>query len=198
MGVIQGDQIENSPTAWSVRALADKPWEAAGWSEQGQKVRFRAVLEALAPRSGESLLDFGCGPGAFCELLDQYSEFGADGIDYVGYDWAPGMIERARRDHPSRRFATELPHRKFDMVACIGPFNLPDGWSKLATWQTLQTLWHGTTRRLVASLYAGDDDRCLIYDLDDLYEAGERLAGGNFTIESGYLPNDRLLVLGRR
>lgn len=150
------EETANTPAAWSSRADRGEPWQAAGWSRTGQSERFRKVAAALDVRAGESLLDYGCGTGAFSELLD-------DHVDYVGYDWAEGMIRRARRDHPNRRFQIYEPRGSFDLVVAVGPFNLPDRWSKERTWQTLRALWDRTGRALAVSLYAGHDDRCLIY-----------------------------------
>lgn len=153
--------IPNTPESWSERALLPTAHEAALWSANGQQERFAAVLAALDPRPGETLLDYGCGTGGLSAFLD-------DRISYTGYDWAAGMLERAERDHPSATFTDKLPLRHFDLVACIGTFNLQDGWSKPLTWQTLRLLWKMTDRALAASLYAGDDPDCIRYTESEL------------------------------
>lgn len=149
--------IENTPAAWSERAAhAPTSLEAVGWTAAGQAERFAAVLDALQPQPGELLLDYGCGTGAL-------SEFIYDGIDYVGVDWADGMIARAAAEHPGRRFTTAFPGHA-DLVACVGTFNLPGHWSKEHTWHAIRWLWDMTgCRSLAVSLYAGEDERCLIY-----------------------------------
>ncbi len=186
--------IENSPVAWSERARdTSTSWGAAMWSEAGQADRFAAVLAELDPRPGERLLDYGCGTGALCELVP-------DGVEYVGYDWAEGMIERARREHQGRTFFDRWRLRRYDLVACVGPFNLPDGWTKSDTWFRLSRLWRLTGRALAVSLYAGDDPDCLRYTEDELmmfaatsFELDDRLA-----VEvKRWRPNDLLLVLRR-
>lgn len=151
----------NTRDAWSERAETfPDPWTACGWSRSGQADRFEAVLDALEPRPGESLLDYGCGTGELSEWVPR-------DVGYVGYDPAPGMVARAAADHHGRVFQNWEPLGGFDLVACVGPFNLPGHWSKLMTWAELRRLWERTGRKLACSLYAGPDERCLSYTLDE-------------------------------
>lgn len=181
-------EIPNSPEAWSERAGAADPLDAVGWSPEGQADRFEAVLDALGPQRGESLLDFGCGTGAFADLVPAK-------VEYVGVDWARAMVSRARKEHPGRSFEQFAPERPFELVACIGPFNLRAGWSKAQTWQTIRMLWGQCTRALAVCLYAGTDERCI------RYEPGQVLAfaqsTGRLWSVSLHRPNDLLLVLSR-
>ena len=57
-----------------------------------------SVVELLAPRPGERILDVGCGTG---QLTAQIAESGAE---VVGLDNSPAMIEEARRLHPQVQF----------------------------------------------------------------------------------------------
>ncbi|HUY92905.1 MAG TPA: methyltransferase domain-containing protein [Pirellulales bacterium] len=57
------------------------------------------LLELLAPRAGERILDLGCGAG---HLTAQIAERGAESL---GLDASPEMIDQARRNHPERAFA---------------------------------------------------------------------------------------------
>lgn len=180
----------NTPAAWSERAEAfESSWDACGWSHDGQHVRHAAVLAALDPRPGETLLDWGCGTGALAGLLPP-------GVAYSGFDSAPGMVARARREHPSHRFVTRFkPYGHFDLVACIGPFNLRGGWSKQHTWHTLRHLWDAhTPRALAVCLYAGDDPNCLSYSEGETRVAASML-GGDVQVLS--VRNDLLLVVRR-
>lgn len=183
----------NTPGAWSIRARAHaEPWIACGWSRDGQLDRLEHVVDALDPRPGERLLDWGCGTGELCELLP-------DDVVYVGFDWSDGMVERAIRDHAAdqRRFVTGDPAWKgCDLVACVGPFNLPDGWSKQRTWHTLRHLWDVTgCRALAVSLYCGDDPNCLSYDLEETYCAGDQLS---WDVEVTPIRANDLLMVARR
>lgn len=56
------------------------------------------VLELLAPRAGERILDLGCGTG---HLTSKIAEAGAE---VVGIDNSQAMIEQARRNFPDLRF----------------------------------------------------------------------------------------------
>lgn len=149
--------IANTPAAWSERAQAPASHEAVLWSEQGQRERFQAVLEALNPHRGETLLDFGCGTGALAEHLPPE-------VHYVGYDWSVGMIERAKIEHPAHTFVSIYPTASFDLIAVIGTFNLADRWSRHDTWCELSNLWSTCRRAMAVSLYCGDDPNCIRYE----------------------------------
>lgn len=185
-----GVTVANTPEAWTFRAeTAAQSWEAAMWSEQGQQQRFQAVRKALDPQPGETLLDFGCGTGSFSRLVPETS--------YVGYDWAQGMIDRAWREHGSfgRVFTNTPPAKSFDLVAAVGPFNLPHRWCKCRTWETLEDLWELCDRRMAVSLYAGTCFECLIYTEIEVKGWAIR-TGAGFQVER-HLSNDLLLVLDR-
>lgn len=181
---------ENTPAAWSARARGAKTSaEACGWTEESQTLRFAKIVDALQPRTGERLLDFGCGDGELSRWL-------AEDVDYLGFDTADGMIQRAALEHPSRAFQTWEPTPiAFDIVVVCGTLNLPGGWCRERTWATLRRLWDGTRRCLAASLYAGDDERCLIYTEA---ECGRFAASESFRWRvERWRPNDLLLVLDR-
>jgi hypothetical protein len=183
--------VENSPRAWSERALQPASHEAAMWSEGGQTRRFLAVLRHLELREGDTLLDFGAGTGRFCEFLPV-------DVSYAGYDWAPGMVERMVQEHPRARPLESLPDELFDHVVCIGAFNLADGWSKERTWERVSELWTEHTRRtLVVSLYRGWDDSCIRYDPEDAAEFARRLGATFFAVDCVYAENDLTLAVYR-
>lgn len=180
----------NTPEAWSARAVSGEQWEACGWSRNGQEARMSAVVRRLGLEQGESLLDFGCGTGRLSEFLP------AD-VSYTGYDFAAGMRDRARLEHPGSEVLDYLPpFRRFDAVVCVGPFNLPGGWSKQHTFHTLRWLWDTTgCRVLAASLYAGDDRNCLRYTIPELLTVGRQLSFHHHA--EWVLPNDLLLTARR-
>lgn len=182
-------EIENTPAAWSERAeAAETPWEACGWTRDGQRDRMRAVLAALKPRAGDLLLDYGCGTGELVAHLPAH-------VDYVGYDSASGMVIRAQREHPGHRFRMTEPTLSADLVACVGTFNLADHWQKAYTWQTLRRLLEQTGRALAVSLYAGADRRCLVYTETEC-EKFARSESYRWTVER-WRHNDLLMVIGR-
>lgn len=57
-----------------------------------------SLIELLAPKPGERILDLGCGTGHLT------AQIAAAGADVVGIDNSPAMIEQARREYPSLRF----------------------------------------------------------------------------------------------
>jgi SAM-dependent methyltransferase len=194
---VLADDCRNSPAAWTSRAKLAEPWAAAGWSRESQETRFSAIIDALAPKKGESMLDYGCGPGVLSDLMTGPHIVASGRIDYLGFDWSLGMVERAKREHPDVEFTTMLRDGDtWDLVVCCGTFNLRDNWSKLRTWAMLRMLWNRCTRAMAVSLYCGTDPACLRYEPSEV----ARLAGElspSFSVERGYLPNDLLLVLRR-
>lgn len=182
--------IANTPSAWNDRAEIHDPAEAVRWSRMGQSQRFRAVLDATNPRPGETVLDFGCGTGALADMLPHH-------VAYTGYDWAGGMITRARHDHPTHKFTRGYPISTFDITVCVGPFNLTHNWSKHQTWEMLERLWNQTGRVLAACLYAGTDPECLIYTEEECGAALRHLRGVGARNIVRHRPNDLLLTLDR-
>lgn len=154
------------------------------WSEQGQKERFEVVSNAIDCVFG-SLVDFGCGTGEFSEW------FNPD--HYLGYDWSHSMVERALNEHPHYRFISTLPWRHFDIIACVGTFNLPGSFAE--TWQTLNSLWDRTDKQLIVSLYYGNDENCLSYDEYDCLDFAKPRAS-RWRIEK-HRHNDLLMVMWR-
>ena len=67
-----------------------------------------ALLDALAPRPGERMLEVGCGSGALCRLVTRHL---LPGGELLGVDVAPEMVAVARS------LAGELPHLRFEVGA---------------------------------------------------------------------------------
>jgi hypothetical protein len=134
-----------------------------------------------------TLLDFGCGLGDFSSWVPQ--------VEYVGYDWAPGMVERAQKEHGSkrRRFTNEMPEGRFDVVVCIGPFNLPGSFEE--TWETLGKLWSRSKYCLAVCLYYGNDPSCLSYSPSCVASFADSKA--EFWTLEKHRHNDLLMVLRR-
>jgi SAM-dependent methyltransferase len=89
-----------------------------------------ATLEAIPNPGSKSVIDLGCGTGPLLpQLVDQFGEV-------VALDFAPGMIERARRRLGSRAdrvtFHTRPMHElddmigRFDVAVAINSIVMPD------------------------------------------------------------------------
>jgi ubiquinone/menaquinone biosynthesis C-methylase UbiE len=88
---------DNVAVSYAERVVDGPEWEKTG---------FDLLAELVDDRT---LLDVGCGPGRTTGLLAER------GLQVIGIDLSPGMIEVARRDHPDVDFrvgsmtALELP-----------------------------------------------------------------------------------------
>ncbi|MBV9282380.1 MAG: class I SAM-dependent methyltransferase [Chloroflexi bacterium] len=82
-----------APTSWDPLAAWYDGWVGEGGSDYHREVAVPALLRALEPQPGESILDVGCGQGVLAP-----SVVGA-GARYVGVDASPRLIQMARRHH---------------------------------------------------------------------------------------------------
>lgn len=99
--------------------------------EASQTKRFEQLVRALGldERDGTfTLVDFGCGYGAFLPFLRQRHSF-----TYIGYDRSPRMIAEAKRLHEDVEEATFTSDWSdigpADFIAASGVFNVRLGWS---------------------------------------------------------------------
>ncbi|RKP54025.1 methyltransferase domain-containing protein [Cohnella endophytica] len=75
-------------------------WEAGTYDESMGFVSLfgEELISWLKPRSGERIIDFGCGTG------DLAARIAASGADVHGVDISPEMVERARDKYPQLTF----------------------------------------------------------------------------------------------
>jgi trans-aconitate methyltransferase len=82
------------------QTTTEKQWDAARYDGGHSFVwKYGAnVIELLAPREGERILDLGCGTGHLT------AEIAARGAEVIGIDKSLDMIEQARKLYPDLRF----------------------------------------------------------------------------------------------
>lgn len=68
-----------------------------------------SLIEILAPKNGECILDLGCGTG---QLTQQIAVAGAE---VIGIDYAPSMIAQAQKNYPNLKFIV-ADARCFDLA----------------------------------------------------------------------------------
>ena len=73
------------------------PGGIPGGGKTGQRIRSFVVAE-LVKLKCKDVLDIGCGDGRLCSLISQA------GMNIVGFDKSRGIIEAARKAHPSLSF----------------------------------------------------------------------------------------------
>ncbi|HXG92495.1 MAG TPA: methyltransferase domain-containing protein [Blastocatellia bacterium] len=84
----------------STQSTSEKQWDAARY-DGGHSFVWKygaGVIEFLAPREGEQILDIGCGTGHLT------AEIARRGARVVGIDISPAMLEQARKSYPDLQF----------------------------------------------------------------------------------------------
>lgn len=117
--------------------------------EEGQVLRFAQLTKIVEVVGPYSLIDVGCGYGAYLEFLS--SRF--DGVSYLGIDVSEEMVLAAQRRHAGRKSSRFVcasdPGESADYVVASGIFNVrmersdEEWWTHLKS--TLDVL-HGCSR----------------------------------------------------
>jgi SAM-dependent methyltransferase len=108
----------------TLRIYGDRP-EALRWTPEGQRLRFRCLLDIAGDINGKKILDFGCGKGDFYHFLrDRGTE-----VEYHGYDINENLIALARKKFPECDFRVfdidrDVLSEDFDYIFLCGVFNL--------------------------------------------------------------------------
>src|SRR5579864_6071694 len=95
-----GRNIMSSETIRQDASRERSHWDAALYDARHSFVwKYGAeVIELLAPRKGERILDVGCGTGHLSRQI------ALSGADVTGLDRSPAMIEQARKSYPEMKF----------------------------------------------------------------------------------------------
>jgi ubiquinone/menaquinone biosynthesis C-methylase UbiE len=107
---------------FEANAQRDIPdYQKSCWTQESFEEQFSLFPKLLATLPPlRTALDVGCGPGAYCALL------ASRGFEVMGIDYAPAVIEIAKRKNSGITFAVasgyDLPYpdRSFDLVISIG------------------------------------------------------------------------------
>lgn len=126
----------------------DRP-EAVGWSERGQRLRFKMMLDVGDFRNSR-VLDFGCGKGDFYAFL---CEKGIP-VFYTGVDINRKLIDLAKSKYPDQDFRVfsledDILDEDFDYIFLCGVFNVKVEGIETVIRKTLSALWHHCRQALV-------------------------------------------------
>jgi SAM-dependent methyltransferase len=121
-----------------LRAHGETP-RGVDWNgEEGQVLRFEQLTKIIESGGPCSLIDVGCGYGAYLEFLSSRFEL----ISYLGIDVSEEMVLAAQRRHASRKNARFLcasnPGDSADYVVASGIFNVRMGRSDEEWWTYLK------------------------------------------------------------
>jgi SAM-dependent methyltransferase len=173
-------------------------------TRDGQRLRFGVLLDAVRENVGwtSTILDVGCGYGAFVEYLIEHGHFDA-ADNYTGIDISPGMIAAAREMRPNRRFEVrnliENPFdRQFEAVIACGIFQLDHGQDYVES--IIKAMWQATGRVLAFNMlsdYAQEKAQGEAY-----FEPGSTLSYCQrftpfVTLNHSYRRNDFTVVMTR-
>lgn len=102
--------------------------------------RLDIVMNLLAPKSQESMLDIGCGYGRFADLVAEF------GIRYVGIDISEYVIEQAKK----RQVDRERFH--FECMSCLN-MNYKDQFDKVLCYHVVEHLVLQDARILLRNIF---------------------------------------------
>lgn len=117
------DWLDDTRAAYDADAssYAEQVRDASAWPPFLRAALALFAEEVRAAGDGP-VADVGCGPGQFTAHLHGL------GVDAFGIDLSPGMVELARRDHPSLRFEvgsmTDLPLADASVAGLLASWSL--------------------------------------------------------------------------
>jgi len=89
-------------------------------SIESQNLRFEILSKVFENDNSFSLIDYGCGYGAYTEYAKKLDK----SINYYGFDLSEEMIGFAKKKYQDSFFSIEKPTEKFDYVISSGIFNV--------------------------------------------------------------------------
>ena len=185
--------------------------EASMWfSKKRQFTRFDIIfneIKLLNMNNKRSIIDIGCGYGAFFEFL---SERGADDIwSYYGYDVSNEVIKFCN-EHYSREaafYTGSIPTFRAEFIIMSGTYNFfptkdYNSW-KHYFFRSLKTLWPKTTCAMIFNLQTSDQekitDKGIVYTSKEEIESFCKSNFGNVkAVINPAIPKDVTFVIKKR
>jgi ubiquinone/menaquinone biosynthesis C-methylase UbiE len=134
----------SSRTSWDHLAGWYDGWVGSEGSEHHRALAMPAALDLLDLKRGESLLDIGCGQGAFASSVT------ALGASYTGVDVSGRMLERARKRWPKGPTFVEADATRLEDSVIIEPrsFDAVVFLLSIQNMDPLQLVIRGATRAI--------------------------------------------------
>ena len=182
--------------------------EASMWfSKNRQFTRFDTILKEirLLTRQNEtSIIDIGCGYGAFLEFL---SERCADDIrSYYGYDISHEVIKFCKKKYSQGPvfYTGSIPTFTAEFIIMSGTYNFfpskdYNSW-KLYFYKSLKALWSKTTCAMIFNLQISDQEKItdegIVYTSKDEIESFCKTNFGNVkAVTNPAIPKDVTFVI---
>lgn len=123
------------------RMFGDRP-EAVGWTLEGQRARYRSLLDIADSIEGKKVLDFGCGKGDFLTFLKREKIR----VRYTGVDISENLIKLAKEKNPDGSFSVfhlgkDTLDEDIDYIFLCGVFSLEVQGIEETIRETLKTLF---------------------------------------------------------
>jgi cyclopropane fatty-acyl-phospholipid synthase-like methyltransferase len=153
------DSIKKNTLDYYTKTFSEHGDSARGvdWKDgPSQALRFELIVNFMEPADGLSILDVGCGSGAFYQFVtEKYPQLT---VHYTGIDWVEDMIDTARQKYPGDNahfFVSDLKsvETEFDYVIGSGIFNVKQSINE-QQWrehilQTLKQMYQRSRRAVV-------------------------------------------------
>ncbi len=172
------------------------------WSNREiQEIRFQILLEA-GMKSGDSLLDVGCGFGDFSAWLKGQGI----AVEYAGIDLSPELLEEGRQRYPDIEllegdlFEFDPARESFDWVTLSGTLNRDHGdggeYARSVIRRMYETCTKGIAFNLLDARHEWTQERWDLQSFhpDQIAELASELSP-DYNIRDGYLSNDFTVLL---
>ncbi len=164
-------------------------------SQQTQYKRFEILLEMIALKEEESVVDVGCG---FADLYLYMEQKSIVPRSYVGLEVMESMVEEARKRVDSEIRVCDVlsdPLPQADYYICSGAMNIL---TREETSLFIKRCLNASTKGFVFNILEGEDES-LVYNYyrPEEIEAVANELGVSYEVKRGYLPRDFTVLLSK-